>query len=540
MRVTNNMIMNTTKSNINRNKVQVDKKNTQMSSQKKIDVPSDDPVIAVRALRLRSTLNQIDQYLNTNVKDAEAWLDLTQSSLSSLEDTVEKIHTQCVNGSTGHLTQDDRNTILTNLQQLRDQIYYEGNNDYAGRTIFTGYKTNSSLTFLSDSTDSYTITEPLSYENVEEKNYYAFTFDSFAELPGVDPQKDVAEVTMQRIRLSYTDLDDLQGLEFSYGEGADKINVSFSMMTTTGPAMHAGSTTVTDSTGAVITGNQAANFYLYTLTSEEVESWYAQSQTTGEVSCIKPDEIILNKDTGELLLGKNVAAYLKSNKADITATYDKTGFAEGELRPEHYFNCVKTTDPTNPVEYVNYDKDGNRMYEDINYYVGNNQTITVNTLAADTFNSAIGRDVDELSDAVQFAINAYDTVEKIKTMQTSEQYSSDADQERLELWLEAAQRQLDYADANMEKLYTQKLTTFDNYETAINLALTTVGSKGQRLDLIKNRLESEMMTVQELKDANENMELSDVIIDYTAAYNAYTASLQAAAKVEEQTLLDYL
>ena len=38
MRVTNNMIMNTTKSNINRNKIEVDRMNTQMSTQKKIDV----------------------------------------------------------------------------------------------------------------------------------------------------------------------------------------------------------------------------------------------------------------------------------------------------------------------------------------------------------------------------------------------------------------------------------------------------------------------------------------------------------------------
>ena len=84
MRITNNMIMNTTKSNINRNKQTVSQRNTQMSTQKKIDVPSDDPVIAVRSLRLRSNLNEIDQFLNTNVADAEAWLDVTQSALTTV------------------------------------------------------------------------------------------------------------------------------------------------------------------------------------------------------------------------------------------------------------------------------------------------------------------------------------------------------------------------------------------------------------------------------------------------------------------------
>ena len=50
MRVTNNMITGNTKSNINSNKVFVDKYNTQMTTQKKISRPSDDPVIAIRSL----------------------------------------------------------------------------------------------------------------------------------------------------------------------------------------------------------------------------------------------------------------------------------------------------------------------------------------------------------------------------------------------------------------------------------------------------------------------------------------------------------
>ena len=55
MRVTNTMIMNNSANNMNINKSNVDTLNNQMSSQKKISRPSDDPVIAIRALRLRST-----------------------------------------------------------------------------------------------------------------------------------------------------------------------------------------------------------------------------------------------------------------------------------------------------------------------------------------------------------------------------------------------------------------------------------------------------------------------------------------------------
>ena len=43
-------------SNINTNKVYQDKLSTQMSTQKKVSRPSDDPVVSIRALRLRSNV----------------------------------------------------------------------------------------------------------------------------------------------------------------------------------------------------------------------------------------------------------------------------------------------------------------------------------------------------------------------------------------------------------------------------------------------------------------------------------------------------
>lgn len=76
MRVTNNMITSNTKSNINANKVLVDKYNTQMTTQKKINKPSDDPVIAIRSLRMQTSLSHIDQYLNNNISDANSWLNV--------------------------------------------------------------------------------------------------------------------------------------------------------------------------------------------------------------------------------------------------------------------------------------------------------------------------------------------------------------------------------------------------------------------------------------------------------------------------------
>ena len=168
MRITNNMIMGNTKTNINGNKINVDTLNSQMSSQKKINKPSDDPVIAIRALRLRSSLSQINQYYEKNIPDAESWLEVTETALNNMKKVLTDIHTLCVNGATGTMNEEDRNTVLKQLQALSKQVYSEGDADYTGRTLVTGYKTNNTLTFQTDSTDSYNIKEYLSYENMEE------------------------------------------------------------------------------------------------------------------------------------------------------------------------------------------------------------------------------------------------------------------------------------------------------------------------------------------------------------------------------------
>ena len=168
MRVTNNMITANTKTNINANKVLVDKYNTQMTTQKKISRPSEDPVVAIRSLRMQTTLSHLTQYKDNNIADANAWLDVTETALTNMKKILTDIRTQCVNGSTDTLTADDRQTILKQLQSMSEQVYSEGNADYAGRTVFTGYRTNQKLTFMTDdNTTSYNITQGLSYKNLE-------------------------------------------------------------------------------------------------------------------------------------------------------------------------------------------------------------------------------------------------------------------------------------------------------------------------------------------------------------------------------------
>ena len=167
MRVTNSMISRNSMTNMNGNKVSVDKLNNQMTSQKKISRPSEDPVIAIRALRLRSNLNELNQYYERNIPDARSWMEVTEGALKNMETILGNIYKECNNGATDTLTQEDRNAILKNLRSMREQVYHEGNADYAGRYVFTGYKTNKPLTFADNEKDTaYEITEKISFEDI--------------------------------------------------------------------------------------------------------------------------------------------------------------------------------------------------------------------------------------------------------------------------------------------------------------------------------------------------------------------------------------
>ena len=67
MRITNKIIQNNSLNNINVNKTLEDQLSTMLSSNKKIVRPSDDPIIALRSLRLRTSVNQVTQYVEKNV-----------------------------------------------------------------------------------------------------------------------------------------------------------------------------------------------------------------------------------------------------------------------------------------------------------------------------------------------------------------------------------------------------------------------------------------------------------------------------------------
>jgi flagellar hook-associated protein 3 FlgL len=168
-------MINNNMANIQVNKNNINDKENQLSTQKKINKPSDDPVVAIRALRLRSSLDQIDQYLTKNIADASSWLDTTDGALSEANSVLTDLYNYCVQGANDSYSSSERKTLTETLDKLKTAYYSEGDVDYAGRFLFTGYMTDTPLTYQSDEDASpadFTITQQLTRGNLETKKAY--------------------------------------------------------------------------------------------------------------------------------------------------------------------------------------------------------------------------------------------------------------------------------------------------------------------------------------------------------------------------------
>lgn len=212
MRITNKIMQNNSLYNINNNKITENQLNTMMSTGKKITRPSDDPVIAIRALRLRSSVTQISQYYEKNAKDAESWLDVTADALSTVTAVLTDCVKQATKGANMDLTLDDLSTIVTQMGALSKEYYSTGNVDFAGRYIFTGYRTDNALSFDRTTTADYTdINDEFNAGNIGTSTRVTGMSKLSSENILDDSsetvyQSDIVEVSVGRLRLSYDTL----------------------------------------------------------------------------------------------------------------------------------------------------------------------------------------------------------------------------------------------------------------------------------------------------------------------------------------------
>lgn len=110
----------------------------QVSTGKRINVASDDPIGAARQVTLTHIIAGNDQY-TTNINAANTRLSTESNVLSSMSDVLNSVNDLGLQGINGTLSSADRGNLATELTQLRDQMLQLANTtDANGQALFAG------------------------------------------------------------------------------------------------------------------------------------------------------------------------------------------------------------------------------------------------------------------------------------------------------------------------------------------------------------------------------------------------------------------
>ena len=329
MRMTNKIMRNNSLYNINQNKLLEDKLSNQMTNQSKITRPSDDPVVAIRALRLRTNVTTVTQYYDKNAPDADSWLSITGDALNTVGSVLKSLYEQVTEGAEKSYKSEDLEILLTQMEALTKEFYASGNVDYAGRYVFSGFRTDTPITFRDEdikeftsdpeNLKTYVIEESMGYHDILSVNYTDWSAITGDATDINQDERDVTNTKLYRYRLSYDNLN-LKTTD------ADGNPITYPMENTTTPNPIDDVFQITDRSG----NPMAVTAY------EDAESAYkalVDGTCKTDLACVAA--------TGEVVFKEDY--YSSLNESDgISVKYAKSNWQTGDINPVHYFKCIAT------------------------------------------------------------------------------------------------------------------------------------------------------------------------------------------------------
>src|SRR5699024_8311359 len=140
MRITRGMLSNNMLRNLARSYTNMDKYLDQLSSGKKINRPSDDPVIAMKGINYRRQVTEVEQF-QRNMNEVHNWMDNTDAALDKATQALQKLRELAVQASNDTYDDDERKNIKKEAQQLKDHLIDIANTKVNDKYIFNGTAT---------------------------------------------------------------------------------------------------------------------------------------------------------------------------------------------------------------------------------------------------------------------------------------------------------------------------------------------------------------------------------------------------------------
>ncbi|PID23936.1 flagellar hook-associated protein FlgL [Sporosarcina sp. P7] len=145
MRVTQSMLSQNMLRNLSSSYNNMGKLQEQLNTGKKVNRPSDNPVVVMKGMGYGMQVNKVEQY-QKNMGEVNNWLDSSDDALDGVGQVLHRMKELATNASnTGTMTETDRNAIATEIGQLREHLQDVANTKVGDKHIFSGSMTDKPL-----------------------------------------------------------------------------------------------------------------------------------------------------------------------------------------------------------------------------------------------------------------------------------------------------------------------------------------------------------------------------------------------------------
>ncbi|MBW2056219.1 MAG: flagellar hook-associated protein FlgL [Deltaproteobacteria bacterium] len=153
MRVTNRMAYNLIGKGLSQRAERIMRVHESISSGKRVNDLSDDPLALTRILDHRRSLASLDQYTE-NIDQATSWLKATESSLYDVNKLLARTKELVLGQTTGTATDETRQAVAEEVDRIFEHAIQLADLRLGDRYVFSGFKTDT-LPFSSTSDYTY-------------------------------------------------------------------------------------------------------------------------------------------------------------------------------------------------------------------------------------------------------------------------------------------------------------------------------------------------------------------------------------------------
>lgn len=140
MRVTQGMLSNKMLDNLMRSQVKMDKYLEQVYTGRKINRPSDDPVIAMKGINYRTQLSEIEQF-KRNTGEVHNWMDNSDEALDSATKAMQRLRDLAIQAGNAAYGSQELKSIQAEAKQIKLDLLDIANTKVNDKYIFNGTDT---------------------------------------------------------------------------------------------------------------------------------------------------------------------------------------------------------------------------------------------------------------------------------------------------------------------------------------------------------------------------------------------------------------